>query len=126
MKTPRQLTTRVCPANSRVLLSRNFTEMGRSSENRRVVRFSGCGCAMLGLQILWIVGTILAYVPQFCWIFWPADIIYLDRPATKHLLKHRGKEVAEEAKRETKDCAFCIRQDGCKNFEKLLSCGNRS
>jgi len=30
--------------------------MGKSSENRLVVRFSGCGCAMLGLQILWIVG----------------------------------------------------------------------
>jgi hypothetical protein len=25
----------------------NFTEIGNSSENRRVDRFSGCGCAMV-------------------------------------------------------------------------------
>src|SRR5205807_9339817 len=49
MKTPRELTSRVRPASSRLPLSRNFTEIGKSSENRRVVRLSGC-CAMAGLQ----------------------------------------------------------------------------
>src|SRR6476661_6782078 len=63
MKTPRELTSRVCPANSRWPLFRNFTEMGRSSENRRVVRFSGCGCAMLkASKYSGSLGMILAYV----------------------------------------------------------------
>src|SRR5579859_1952885 len=46
IKTPRELTSRVRPASSRLPVSRNFTEMGKSSENRRVERFSGPGCAM--------------------------------------------------------------------------------
>jgi hypothetical protein len=37
----------VCPADSRLPLFTNFTEIGNSSENRRVDRFSGCGCAMV-------------------------------------------------------------------------------
>src|SRR5258707_87601 len=41
MNTPRELTSRVCPANSRLPLSRNFTEIGKSSENLRVFLFSG-------------------------------------------------------------------------------------
>jgi hypothetical protein len=47
MKTPRELTSRVRPPNSCLLLFTNFTEIGNSSENRRVDRFSGCGCAMV-------------------------------------------------------------------------------
>jgi hypothetical protein len=62
INTPRELTSRVCPANSRLPLSRNFTEMGRSRENRLVVRFSGCGCAMLASKYSGSCGTILAYI----------------------------------------------------------------
>jgi hypothetical protein len=36
--------------------------MGRSSENRLVVRFSGCGCAMLASKYSGSCGTILAYI----------------------------------------------------------------
>src|SRR5580765_6448431 len=65
MKTPRELTSRVWPASSRLPLSRNFTEIGKSSENRRVDRLSGCGCAMAGLQIpKGPFGLILAYVAE--------------------------------------------------------------
>ena len=60
MKTPRELTSRVCPASSRLPLSRNLTEIGKSSENRRMDRLSGCGCAMPGLQCYGSVGLILA------------------------------------------------------------------
>ena len=62
MNTPRELTSRVRPANYRLPFSRNFTEMGRSSENRLVVRFSGCGCAMLASKYSGSFGTILAYI----------------------------------------------------------------
>jgi hypothetical protein len=55
MKTPRELTSRVRPASSRLPLLKNFTEIGKSSENRRVLLFSGWGCAMDGLQIPWVV-----------------------------------------------------------------------
>ncbi|MGZ7053674.1 MAG: hypothetical protein ACXVJ0_16565, partial [Candidatus Angelobacter sp.] len=47
-----------------------FTEIGRSSENRRVVLFSGCGCAMVGLQCFGPLALILAHIAGFCWIFW--------------------------------------------------------
>ena len=53
--------------------------MGRSSENRLVVRFSGCGCAMLGLQILWIVGTILAYIGAILLDILTGEFIYYRR-----------------------------------------------
>jgi hypothetical protein len=63
MKTPRELTSRVCPANSRLPLFTNFTEIGNSSENRRVDRFSGCGCAMVLASNAYVpLALILAHV----------------------------------------------------------------
>jgi hypothetical protein len=62
MKTPRELTSRVCPADSRLPLFTNFTEIGNSSENRRVDRFSGCGCAMVRASSDVTLALILAHV----------------------------------------------------------------
>jgi hypothetical protein len=63
MKTPRELTSRVCPTDSRLPLFTNFTEIGNSSENRRVDRFSGCGCAMVQASKCYVpLALILAHV----------------------------------------------------------------
>src|SRR5882724_4370034 len=62
MNTPRELTSRVRPANSCLLSSRNLTEIGKSSEKRRVDLCSDCGDVMAALQLQFCVALILTHV----------------------------------------------------------------
>jgi hypothetical protein len=90
MKTPRELTSRVCPADSCLPLFTNFTEIGNSSENRRVDRFSGCGCAMVRASKCHVpLALILAHVAEIL-----LDILEceFDQLFLKNPLKHGGKE----------------------------------
>src|SRR5262245_53571061 len=89
MKTPRELTSRVCPAISSGPFARNLTEIGKTNENRRVERFSGCGCAIAGLQVC----------PGTCWEdFSPIARIfhaYSDKSGKPLTADERGKRGSE-------------------------------
>jgi hypothetical protein len=99
MNTPRELTSRVCPADSRLPLFTNFTEIGNSSENRRVDRFSGCGCAMVRASNAMVpLALILAHVAQILLdiLECESDLFLSQNPETRRQGGNRG--IKEELK----------------------------